>query len=92
MTDHDQKSDLTYYGKIRQEAQLEGKLEGEKEGKIEGKLEGKKEAAREALLDFCDFLAIPVPPAQRSELLQMELEALKALRDYIKRERRCPTR
>ena len=62
--------------------------EGLKEGREEGRDEGIKEGLRRAVGDLCEVLAIALTPEQRAALGAMSVEALEAVRERIKRERR----
>jgi hypothetical protein len=50
--------------------------------------EGREEGLRQAILDLCEVLAITPTPEQEKELGAMSVEALEAVRQRIKRERR----
>jgi hypothetical protein len=52
------------------------------------KAEGRDEGLRQTILDLCEVLAITPTPQQAEELGAMGTEALDALRQRIKRERR----
>ena len=58
------------------------------EGREEGREEGLGDGLRRVIEDLCEILAIAPTPEQRAALGAMNVEALQALRERIKRERR----
>lgn len=59
-----------------------------KEGREEGREEGRKEGLRNGIRDLCDVLSIPITDQRCLELEKLDLAALEALREQLKRSKR----
>ena len=73
-----------------QEARREGKLEGKLEGELKGKLEGELSGLRHAVVDLCEVLGLELDEVRREKLGVLDLAALHALREHLKRARTWP--
>jgi hypothetical protein len=72
------------------EREARGRAEGEARGRAEGEARGRVEGLRNALLDLCEAYDIALNEQRRAQLEAMGNEALEALRQALKRERRWP--
>ncbi len=74
----------------RKEGRDEGLKEGIDKGLKEGIDKGRKEGLRQGILDSCDLLGILLDETQKAHLGDLNVEALDALREQIKRTKRWP--
>ena len=61
-----------------------------KEARREGKLEGKLEGERQAVVDLCEVLGLSLDKGRLEKLGKLDLAALQALREHLKRARTWP--
>lgn len=71
-------------------ARKEGFQEGRQEGIQEGRQEGESRGLRAAVLDLCEVLGLSVSAAEHAALERLDIPALSALRDHLKRHRAWP--
>jgi hypothetical protein len=69
----------------------EGRDEGLKEAREELFKDGLKEGLRKRVVDICDILGITLDDFNKAQLESLDVEALEALRERIKKEKRWPT-
>jgi len=69
----------------------EGMQKGLKEAREELFNEGLKKALRQGIPDLCDAYGITLDDSHKAHLESLNVEALEALRERIKKEKRWPT-